>query len=51
MKTPRHAKSWGDGASIRKELDKERRKSIKGFKEDVVKDFSFRRIYSFNVAG
>ena len=37
MKTPRHAKSWGDGASIRKELDKERRKSIKGFKEDVVK--------------
>ena len=37
MKTPRHAKSWGDGASIRKELDKERRKSIKGFREDVVK--------------
>ena len=37
MKVPRHAKSWGDGASIRKELDKERRRSIKGFKADVVK--------------
>ena len=37
MKTPRHAKSWGDGASIRKSLDNERRKSIKGFKEDVDK--------------
>jgi len=38
MKTPRHAKSWGDGASIRKKLDQERRNSIKGFKDDVEND-------------
>lgn len=34
-KRPRHAKSWGDGAGIRKKLDEERRNSIKGFNEDV----------------
>ena len=32
---PKHAKSWGDGASIRKQLDEERRKAIKGFNKDV----------------
>ena len=32
---PRHAQSWGDGASIRKQLDQERRKAVKGFKEAV----------------
>ena len=34
-KLPRHAKSWGDGASIRKKLDEERRNAIKGFNQDV----------------
>ena len=34
-KLPRHAKSWGDGASIRKKLDEERRNAIKGFNHDV----------------
>ena len=34
-KLPRHAKSWGDGASIRKELENERNKSISSFNEDV----------------
>ncbi|MFT4743918.1 MAG: 3-methyl-2-oxobutanoate hydroxymethyltransferase [Yoonia sp.] len=33
---PRHAKSWGDGASIRKQLDTERRRAVKGFKDAVV---------------
>jgi len=32
---PRHAQSWGDCASIRKQLDQERRKAVKGFKEAV----------------
>jgi len=39
-KMPRHAKSWGDGAAIRQKLDKERRKAIKGFNNDV-KEGSF----------
>jgi 3-methyl-2-oxobutanoate hydroxymethyltransferase len=39
-KMPRHAKSWGDGAAIRQQLDKERRKAIKGFSNDV-KEGSF----------
>lgn len=33
---PRHAQSWGDGAAIRKQLDQERRRAVKGFKEAVV---------------
>ena len=33
---PRHAKSWGDGASIRKQLDAERRRAVKGFRDAVV---------------
>jgi 3-methyl-2-oxobutanoate hydroxymethyltransferase len=33
---PRHAKSWGDGASIRKQLDAERRRAVKGFQDAVV---------------
>ncbi len=32
---PRHAKSWGDGAAIRRQLDAERRKAIKGFHDAV----------------
>jgi 3-methyl-2-oxobutanoate hydroxymethyltransferase len=32
---PRHAKAWGDGLSIRKQLDAERRKAVKGFHDDV----------------
>ncbi|MDE0985755.1 MAG: 3-methyl-2-oxobutanoate hydroxymethyltransferase [Yoonia sp.] len=32
---PRHAKSWGDGASIRKQLDAERRRAVKGFQDAV----------------
>ena len=32
---PRHAQSWGDGASIRRQLDMERRKAVKGFKQAV----------------
>lgn len=32
---PRHAQSWGDGATIRKQLDQERRKAVKGFKNAV----------------
>ncbi len=32
---PRHAQSWGDGASIRRQLDLERRKAVKGFKHAV----------------
>lgn len=32
---PRHAQSWGDGKSIRKQLDLERRKAVKGFKQAV----------------
>jgi 3-methyl-2-oxobutanoate hydroxymethyltransferase len=35
MTTPRHAKSWGDGASIRKLLNESRSKSLKNFKKDV----------------
>jgi len=34
-KIPRHAKSWGDGAAIRKKLEKERLNAIKGFNKDV----------------
>ncbi len=32
---PRHARSWGDGAAIRRQLDAERRKAVKGFKDAV----------------
>lgn len=32
---PRHAQSWGDGAAIRRQLDQERRKAVKGFKDAV----------------
>jgi len=32
---PRHAKAWGDGLAIRKQLDAERRKAVKGFHDDV----------------
>ena len=32
---PRHAQSWGDGAAIRQQLDQERRKAVKGFKDAV----------------
>ncbi len=32
---PRHAQSWGDGASIRKQLEQERRKAVSGFMEAV----------------
>jgi 3-methyl-2-oxobutanoate hydroxymethyltransferase len=39
-KTPRHAMSWGDGAKIREQLDRERRKAINGFHE-AVKEGSF----------
>ena len=35
IKMPRHAKSWGNGKSIKEELNKERAKSIKGFKTEV----------------
>jgi len=37
---PRHAKAWGDGRSIRKLLDTERRKAINGFQK-AVKNGSF----------
>ena len=32
---PRHAKSWGDGVAIRRQLDAERRKAVEGFNEAV----------------
>ena len=32
---PRHAKSWGEGKSILNQLKEERKKAIKGFKNDV----------------
>jgi len=32
---PCHAQSWGDGASIRTQLDQERRKAVRGFKGAV----------------
>ena len=35
IKMPRHAKSWGNGKEIKKKLNKERSKAIKGFKDDV----------------
>jgi 3-methyl-2-oxobutanoate hydroxymethyltransferase len=35
IKMPRHAKSWGNGKSIKDELNKERAKAIKGFKTAV----------------
>ena len=35
IKMPRHAKSWGDGNSIKEKLNKERAKAIKRFKTDV----------------
>lgn len=35
IKMPRHAKSWGNGKEIKKKLNIERSKSIKGFKDDV----------------
>jgi len=35
IKMPRHAKSWGNGSSIKEKLNKERAKAIKGFKTDV----------------
>lgn len=33
---PRHARSWGDGAAIRRQLDAERRKAVKGFHDAVM---------------
>ena len=35
IKMPRHAKSWGDGKSIKDELNLERSKAIKSFKDEV----------------
>ena len=35
IKMPRHAKSWGNGKSIKEELNKERAKAIRGFKTEV----------------
>ena len=35
IKMPRHAKSWGEGKSILNQLNEERKKAIKGFKNDV----------------
>ena len=35
IKMPRHAKSWGNGKEIKDNLNKERSKAIKGFKDDV----------------
>jgi len=35
IKMPRHAKSWGDGKSIKEELNLERSKAIKSFKDEV----------------
>lgn len=32
---PRHGKSWGDGARIKRALDAERRKAVAGFREAV----------------
>lgn len=32
---PRHAQSWGDGATIRRQLEAERSKAIKGFRDAV----------------
>lgn len=32
---PRHAQSWGDGASIRRQLDAERRKAVARFRDAV----------------
>jgi 3-methyl-2-oxobutanoate hydroxymethyltransferase len=32
---PRHAKAWGDGLSIRNQLDAERRQAVKGFHDEV----------------
>lgn len=32
---PRHAKSWGDGAAIRRQLDAERRRAVAGFRDAV----------------
>ena len=35
IKMPRHAKSWGDGKAIKEELNAERSRAIKGFKDEV----------------
>ena len=35
IRMPRHAKSWGNGKEIKKKLNIERSKSIKGFKDEV----------------
>ena len=35
IKMPRHAKSWGDGKSIKDKLNLERSKAIKSFKDEV----------------
>lgn len=32
---PRHAKAWGDGAAIRRQLDAERRRAVAGFRDAV----------------
>jgi 3-methyl-2-oxobutanoate hydroxymethyltransferase len=32
---PRHAKAWGDGAAIRRQLDAERRRAVAGFRAAV----------------
>lgn len=35
LSPPRHAQAWGDGAAIRRQLDEERRRAVKGFSEAV----------------
>jgi 3-methyl-2-oxobutanoate hydroxymethyltransferase len=35
IKMPRHAKSWGNGKAIKEELNAERSRAIKGFKDEV----------------
>ena len=35
IKMPRHARSWGEGKNILNQLKEERKKAIKGFKNDV----------------
>ena len=35
IKMPRHAKSWGDGKQIKRQLNEERSKAIQGFKTEV----------------
>ena len=35
IKMPRHAKSWGDGKQIKRQLNEERSKAIQGLKTEV----------------